>query len=363
MRIAMVGTRGVPARTGGAERVVGELSRELTRLGDEVIVYGRAGYLRAAPPSPHARVILTPGLAGKHVDTITHTATAMCDLLRRGVDVVHIHSPGPAILSWIPALAGKPIVFTVHAGDWRRAKWSLGARQMLEFGLWAGMHAADAVTAVSEPLADELARRFHREVHLIPNAAPQMNPGPPEVLSRWGLRPGQYVLYVGRAEPEKRLDLLIDAWIAGEFAFPLVVVGDVDASSYGRSCRRRAAGGNIRFLGSRYGQSLGALYAHALLLVQPSLLEGMSMVMLEAQALGCPILAADIEENRAAFGESILYFFTEKPGILAQRIRQCLAKADLAARYRSSARRFEQSGRSWTDVARQLRVVYRSVSG
>ena len=219
MRIAMIGSRGIPARAGGVERVVEELTRELSARGHEVLVYARPGYARQ-PWSGPGRIIPTPGLPGKHLDAITHTATAMLAVSRRGADVVHIHSPGPALWSWLAAARGLPIVLTVHAPDWRREKWTVPARLALRAGLALGMRLARAVTAVSPCLAEELTKTFGRQVLCIPNAVRPVQPVPARAIRAWGLKPDAYGLYVGRIEPEKRLDFLLRAWrgaAAGSF--------------------------------------------------------------------------------------------------------------------------------------------------
>ncbi|MFW6133377.1 MAG: glycosyltransferase family 4 protein [Planctomycetota bacterium] len=353
----MIGTRGIPARAGGAERVVEELTRELTARGHEVIVYGRRGYLPSRPVSPAGHVLLTPGLSGKHLDAATHTFTAMCDVLRRGVDVVHLHSPGPALWSWLPRLTGLPLVLTVHAPDWRRAKWSPPARAAIALGLRCGMRFASAVTAVSAPLADELSRRFAREVVCVPNAVRPPRPAPPRRIVQWGLRPGRYVLYVGRIEPEKRLDVLLRAW--GELqpeGGELVVAGDVETGAYGRRCRRDAPPG-VRFLGPRFGRTLDELYANAALVVHPSELEGMSLVLLEAAAYGRCVVAADIPANRAVLGDDAVYW-SGSPSELAGQIRRCLQGEtwrDTIGRraQRRVARRF-----AWGAVASAMEGIY-----
>ena len=360
MRIAMVGGRGIPARAGGVERVIEELARELVARGHEVLVYSRGDYV-AGTGTPHpgegVRVI-TPGFRGKHLDAITHTATAMFDLLRRGVDVVHVHSPGPALMSWVPAAARIPIVLTVHAPDWRRDKWSAPARLMLRAGLGLGMRLASAVTAVSQPLAEELHRRFGREVTYIPNAVRPAEPQSPNTITRWGLQGDDYVLYIGRLVPEKRVDLLLRAWTGVEARWKLVIVGDCQESDYSRRLRVDAGQG-VLFLGEQFGQVIAELYSSAAMVVQPSALEGMSMVILEAASYGRCILAADLPENRQILGDSMLYFRVDDASQLTECICRSLKDGAMRCALGRRAKELVSSRYSWPQAAQSVEKVYR----
>lgn len=359
MRIAMIGTRGIPAREGGVESVVEALTAELSARGHDVLVYAREKYIAGLAPPTYGQVITTVGLSGKHTDTLTHTATAMLDVIKRDVDVVHIHSPGPALWSWLPRLAKKKIVFTVHAPDWQRDKWSVPARASLKLGLSVGMKLADAVTSVSQPLAQELAGKFNRAVHFIPNAPPKVSANvSDEPLAKWSLAGESFGLYVGRIVPEKRLDMLIKAWRKAPVGVPLVVVGELGNDSFSRQCRALAQGVDVNFIGPQFGPDLAALYGHCWFLVQPSVLEGMSMVLLEAAAYGRCIIAADIPANRDLLGGAILYFKRDNIPSLEAQICRCLTKeetrsqAGLAALYRSA--QLPQ----WSDVAEKMERVY-----
>ena len=358
MRIAMIGCRGLPAGTGGVERVVEAVSDELTARGHEVLVYSRRHYVGDLPGPPQIQRIITPGLAGKHLDTFTHTATATCDVLRRGVDLVHIHSPGPALWSWLPALARLPIVLTVHAPDWRRAKWSTGAKLMLRVGLALGMRTAAAVTAVSRPLAEELSRRYGRRVEYIPNAPSALSSSGGESVEAMGLTPGRYGLYVGRIVPEKRLDVLLRAWREAGADVPLVVVGHVGEDPYGRRCRELGFE-CVRFVGEQLGPALAALYANAAMVVQPSVLEGMSLVLLEAAAAGRCILAARTPEAVDTLEDNAEYFESDNIGELSSLIRRCLEEEALRSQKGRQARRYVEAHYSWPSAVDRLEAVYR----
>jgi len=416
MRIAMVGVRGIPARTGGAERVVEQLARQLVLRGHEVLIYCRHGMVNGIGTreegigtreqgrgkrgegrgeteegrgkregengngngngngtgngNGHDPVrIFTPYWPGKHLEAFTHTASAVFDALRRHVDVVHVHSPGPALLSWLPILAGKPLVLTVHAADWQREKWHPAAQAVLRGGLWCGMHCADAVTAVSPSLADELEREFARPVRFVPNAVEPAQPEPVRMLPHWGLQSGRYLLHVGRLVPEKRLDLLLRCWPQSNpqsairnpqsGGWKLAVAGEYDESPYGRACR--ASGGqNVIFLGPRYGRELAELYSHAGAVVQPGVLEGMSLVLLEAASYGRCVVAADIPANREALGEAALYVRPDDAAELAGAIGRCVECEGL--RRELGARALERSRQlpSWAAVAEIMERIYQA---
>ncbi len=364
MRIAMVGLRGLPARGGGAERVVESLADELAIRGHEIIVYGRSDYLRGAPEWTGGKVLLTGGVNGKNLETFTHTATAAWDLLRRNVDVVHVHSPGPALWSWLCALGSRGVVLTVHAADWRRDKWSIPAKCMLNLGLEIGMRIADQVTAVSEPLAAELQERFGRDVSFVPNSvSPVTHVGPGAVLGdpKWSLAPNKYALFVGRIEPEKRLDVLLDAWrkASGDLpGYKLAVAGDIDATAYGRKCRQNAPDRTV-FLGLQHDQALAELYSNAAIVVQPSVLEGMSLVLMEAAAYGRCILAARIPENVDVLGDFGVYFNGDEVDELAGLICRYLKSQPQCSVIGEKARQAIAAGPSWADIAVSMERIYK----
>jgi glycosyltransferase involved in cell wall biosynthesis len=317
MRIAMIGSRGVPAGVGGVERVVEHLTRGLVARGHDVLVYGRRHYVGDAKPE-QGRLILTPGLPGNTFDTITHSATASLDALFRKVDLVHIHSPGPALWSWIPAMR-HPVVFTVHAPDWRREKWSRLGKAAIRRGLKSGARHARAITAVGPSLAAELESMLHKPVACIPNAAPDVVPQPPDAIRALGLEPDQYALHVGRIVPEKRLHILLEAWSKANLSMPLVVTAEDDVAAYALQCKRKAPN-NVKFVGPKFGRDLAGLYSHAAMVIQPSVLEGASLVLLEAAAYGRCVLSADIPANRDVLGDAGAYATPDDSTSFAEQI-------------------------------------------
>jgi len=363
MRIAIVGSRGIPAGTGGVERVVEELAGRLASGGHEVLVYSRPWYTRAraAGPPPGVRVLTTGGLPGKRLDTLTHTATAMWDVLRRKVDVVHVFSPAPALLSFVPAAARLPIALTIQGPDWQAERWSGLGRKTLGAGLACGMRWASAISAVSLSLRDFLADTYGREVTYIPNGvrpAPARQRGP-EAVAEVGLRQGGYALYVGRIVPGKGVDLLVRAWRMLAAPMPLVIVGEAyGEEAYAARCAR-LADRSVRFLGPRFGELLDGLYANAAVVIQPSRAEGMSLVLLEAAAHGRCVVAREMPANREVLGEAMVAFSGDSPEDLAAAIRKCLGDSGMRRRLGWAARRRVAERFRWGPIVAQYERLYR----
>ena len=365
MRIAMIGSRGIPAGTGGVERVVEELTVELTARGHEVLVYSRPWYLRqrAGAAAPAGRVIATAGLTGKHADAITHTATAMWDVLRRDVDVIHIHAAGPALMSWLPAMARIPVLLTVHSPDWQRRRWSRAARMMVRAGLAMGMKLSAVVSTVSLSLRDYLADTYHREVLWIPNGVRPVSPIKPAAIARWGLEGDSYALHVGRIVPEKRLDLLVRAWRQAAPPMRLVVAGDdLQDAAFAAACRREADE-SVLFVGPQHGHVLAELYSNAAMVIQPSELEGMPLVLLEAAGYGRCVIARDMPANREALGDAMAPVADASEGALAEGIMKCVRDRKYRTELGQAAARLVAEKFRWSDIAAKYEQAYLRSTG
>ena len=305
MRVAFIGQKGLPATYGGVERHVEELSVRLAAHGHQACVYNRPSYNSSAPSRYQGvEVVTLPSVATKHLDAITHVVVCTAHAIRRGVDIVHYHAVGPALLSWVPNLRGVCAVATIHGRDWQRPKWGNLASLALHAGEWTAMHAPDETVVVSRALAAELSSRYGRPAHFIPNGIKLEDGDDPSILSELGLEPGGYVLFASRLVPEKGAHYLAEAWrrLGGDRT--LVMAGDSSFSAdYVQSLRAACAHDRVVFPGYVFGPRLATLFRQAALFVLPSDVEGLPLVLLEALGYGTPVLASDIPPNREVLGD------------------------------------------------------------
>ena len=304
MRVAVIGSRGMPHVPGGIERHVEELYPRLVSLGVDVTVYARREYVPRSCVVDGVNVVALPSCGGLYGEALTHTALSLVHASRCDFDLVHVHAIGPGVLLPLARLLRlRPAVFTFHSFDYLRSKWGPGARAFLRLCEWVSVRSADAIIAVSEAGTEHIVERYHRSARHIPNGPGGLRRrAPGEVLTRLGLEPGSYILSVGRLSPEKRLEDLI---VAHEEALPhlhLVLVGDTNYTDEYIAHLRALAGPQVLFPGYLQAEALEELYSSALIYVLPSDIEGLSLSLLEAMALGCPIVASDIPGNREALG-------------------------------------------------------------
>src|ERR1043165_8861289 len=106
MRIALLGTRGIPARYGGFETFAEELSTRLAARGHDVTVYGRSNNVRYAGGTyKGVKLTVLPTIGTKYLDTVTHTFLSVLHALPSSFDAILICNAANAIFALVPRLA------------------------------------------------------------------------------------------------------------------------------------------------------------------------------------------------------------------------------------------------------------------
>jgi glycosyltransferase involved in cell wall biosynthesis len=303
MRIAWIGSRGVPAQAelgGGIERAVEEVGRRLVARGHEVTVYCRSYYTRDASDYAGIRRVVLPTVQSKHLDTFVHAALASLHALGRRYDVVQYFAFGPSLFAWTPRLRGARSVASVRTLEWQRGKWGTIARLVLRLGERAAIYCPHATSTVSAPARRYLEGRYGRPVLHIPNGIGTPVRRPPERLAAFGLVPQRYFLFVGRLVPEKACHDLVRAFARVPGDWRLVLAGAPSYSEAYAAGLRRLADPRVVFTGHAGDALLQELYSHAYACVLPSYVEGLSNALLEALSYGRCVVASDIPENVAA---------------------------------------------------------------
>lgn len=372
LRIAMIGSRGLPATWGGVEHHVEEIGARLVERGHDVTVFCRPGYAEVERQSYRGmRLKSVPTVHGKGFEALVHSINAARSTLAGGYDVVHFHCVGPGIAAPLPRfLSHSAIVQTVHGLDADRAKWGACGRLVLRMGTWMSAHVPDETVTVSHALQEHYLVRYHTTAVYVPNGVPEASLVPDVVLRRrFGLEPRSFLLFVGRLVPEKGPDLLLEAVERIPRHVRLVVAGgSSDTESFVGELRRRLRDDRVVMPGYVFGDDLAALYTHARRLVLPSRLEGLPLTLLEAVSYDLPVIVSDIPPHTEVVGPAdrpgVRVFRSGSASALSDALLRSLADDDAELRGAVTTRRLVLDRYDWSRIADETEsVYYRAMSG
>ncbi len=306
LRIAMVGTRGVPAQYGGFETAVEEIGQRLAAQGHHVTVYCR----NTAGERPRyyrgMKLIHLPALRFKAAETLSHTALSALHLLTgRRHDVVFMFNAANAPFIPVCRLRRTPVAVHVDGLEWRRTKWGGKGRKYYRQAEELAVRWGDALIADAPGIADYYLCEFGADTTLLTYGAPVLERQPTDKLQEQGLDADNFHLVVARFEPENHVDMIVEGYNRSECALPLVVVGSAPyAEEHSARIRTLAdADPRVRLLGGVWDQELlNQLYAHARTYVHGHSVGGTNPSLLRAMGAGTAVVAYDVIFNREVLG-------------------------------------------------------------
>jgi glycosyltransferase involved in cell wall biosynthesis len=356
MRIAIVGTRGIPNRYGGFERFAEQISSRFADRGHRVTVYCRRAFTRPDDVyDQRVRRVIVPSLHQKHLDTWVSTFLAAIHVAFTDNDVVLLCNVANAPFAYIPRLFGKPVVLNVDGLDRKREKWAGLGAQVLHFCEWMSSFSSNQLVTDAKAIHDYYLAKYKSESVVIGYGSEM--PSADYNLNGFDLQPEKYVLYVSRLEPENNPDLVLRAWRNVRTDWPLVVVGD-NPYDAGYIERLRALGDErVRFTGAIYGDGYWALQKHAGVFVFACEIGGVHPALIESMAAGNPTLYLDTPENAETAGDAAIRY-TKSEADLTEKLQALLddssARDKLAQRAADRARDLYR----WDAIAEKYERVF-----
>jgi glycosyltransferase involved in cell wall biosynthesis len=347
MRLAILGTRGVPPSYGGFETFAGELSTRLAACGHEVFVYCRGG---GPPVWNGVHRIELPAIGHKYLETVSHAFLSALDALRRDFDAVLVCNAANAFVLPLLRAARIPVAINVDGIERRRRKWNLLGRAVYATGEAFSVSFANRVIADAEVIASYYRKQYGASPIVIPYGSEFPLEEDSNVLARLGVHPRGYVLYVSRFEPENNPLEVVEAFSKLQSEHPLVMLGqalyapDLSAALASRANER------ILFPGALYGADYRTLQRNALVYIQATEVGGTHPALIEAMASGGAVLAHDTPENREVGGDAVGYFRLRPVETLSGMLQEWLSNPPMRERFRSLARARAAERYSWERV-------------
>lgn len=369
LKIAMIGHKRYGSREGGVEVVVTELARRMAALGHEVTCYDRSGSDVMTGGAADTRERVVDGVRVVPVRTIDKKGLAALSssffatvaAIRQRPDVIHYHAEGPCVPLPLAKRAGIRAVATIHGLDWQRAKWGGLASAYIKAGERAAATGADGLIVLSESARSYFQEAYGRSATVIPNGIDRKPPRSADAIaSRWGLSEGSYLLYLGRLVPEKRAELLIEAFRGLDTDKKLVIAGGGSDTSEYEARLHELAGGDpcVLFTGFVDGEPLEELYSNCLAYVLPSDVEGMPMSLLEAMAHGRCCVTSDIPECADVLAGCGVTFRKGDAASLASALQRVLDDLALVADLGRAAMERVYETYDWDSVVERTLKLY-----
>ena len=307
---------------------------------------------------PVGRSVIVP--ANGSLPNLVLTPAAMTRMLRvfreERFDVLHVHEPlAPLLSAFACAYGPRPIVSTSHAAGDRVAWYPLGKAF---WGIVADR--IDHRIAVSDRARAQAEPYVGGPMEVLPNGVPIPDDADPDDRL-------PHVVFIGRVEPRKGLDVLLRAWpeIVRRTGARLRVVGADPLKARWLMRRERLSSENVDLLGSISEQALTEELLSASLLVAPSIGgESFGMVLTRAFACATPVVASDIDGYRDVVSpETGELVRPGDPATLAAAVAGLLEDEGRRRMLGVAGRRVAEERYSWERIVHRLVEIYETLAG
>lgn len=310
LRIAMIGTRGVPAAYGGFETCVEEVGSRLAAHGHDVIVYCR-GVEEGERLDEYLgmRLIHKPAVKKRSLETLSHTGFSVVDVLKRQIDAALVFNAANA--PWLPLLRAARIPVATHMDglEWQRDKWGPTGKRYYKLAERMAVSWSDELIADAAGIGDYYQNTYQRDTVRIAYGAPKQLGSGQDKLAEVGLEANGYHLLVARFEPENHVRMIVEGYARSNAKKPLVVVGSAPYSAAYVQRVHAAADSRVIFLGGVWDQELlNQLYANAFVYWHGHSVGGTNPSLLRAIGAGTATNAYNVAFNEEVLLGSGRYF-------------------------------------------------------
>lgn len=364
LRVALIGSRGVPANYGGYETLIEELGRRLVERGFAVTVYCRSHHTAPELESHQGmKLVVLPTVKSKYFDTPAHTLLSVLHAGSQPFDAALVVNSANALFVPLLRASGIATALNVDGIEKRRAKWGWPGRWIYALSERLATVAPDVLVTDAEVIAEHYRTRYQADSETIAYGVDPRPEPPGEALAALGLEPRRYFLYVSRFEPENNPHRVVEAYgqVGGDL--PLVMVGGAPyAGKYIRSFTADADP-RVLFPGPIYGRGYRELLSHPLAYIQASEVGGTHPALVEAMGYGAPLVVNDTPEHREVAGDCARYFTVREPATLAAALSAVLD--DPAAALHTGTLGATRAGErySWERVADHYATLLSALAG
>ncbi|MCU0614823.1 MAG: DUF1972 domain-containing protein [Desulfobacterales bacterium] len=364
MKIAIMGTRGIPACYSGFETFAEQLSVRLVKMGHEVTVYCRSNIIKYPDKFyKGVRLVILPTISHKYLDTVVHTFLTVIHSLFQRFDVAVICNAANGPFAFIPRIVGTKILMNPDGPDYRRNKWGGVGKLWFRLGEITSLAFANEIVSDAIVLKDYFIREYKRETVFIPYGSEVERVKTRAALDRFGLEPDNYILYVSRLEPENNAHLVVGAFEKTSTNKKLVIVGDAPYNKEYIAKLKQTKDPRIIFTGFLFGNGYQELQSHAHCYIQATSVGGTHPALIEAMGFGNCVIANDTPEHIEVTGDAAVIFDKNSEESLRRQIDLVTSPGFPIDEYRQKALKRMDEKYSWEKVARSYEALFLKLCG
>ncbi len=310
-KIAIIGSRGIPAEFGGFETFAEHLALGLVAKGVEVTVFCESTQKYDKPEYKGVDLIYikTPNIVG--IRSIWFDLISILKTLQN-YDVVYMLGYNTGFAFVLPWLFSTNFWVNMDGLEWKRTKWSSFAKLYLRINEWFAARFAKKLIADAQGILEHLDSAYnisHKAV-MIPYGAVLCDEQPNiEIVKELGFTPNEYYLIVCRLEPENHLKEIILGFVESNSKSQLIIVGDHKCGTKYVEELVEMSDARVLFIGTIYDQEkLNSLRYYCKTYLHGHSVGGTNPSLLEAMAVGNSVIAHDNIFNREVTGEQAIFF-------------------------------------------------------
>ncbi|HEX6332914.1 MAG TPA: DUF1972 domain-containing protein, partial [Flavisolibacter sp.] len=296
LKIAILGTRGIPNHYGGFEQVTEQLATGLTAAGHQVTVYNSHNHPYRQREWKGVRIVhcydpeYRIGTAGQFF----YDRNCIRHAVRYQFDVILVMGYSSSSVWWRLLPSTATVIYNMDGLEWKRSKYLWPVRRFLKYAeklaaLHAHYHIADSMG-----IRDHLEKTYGIHAAYIPYGAEITRQEKPGILERMKVAPGGYFMLMARMEPENNVHLALEGFGRTNTTKKFIVTGNTGTRYGRRMLRKYSHDSRIIFTGPLFDQDeLHTLRANAAVYFHGHSVGGTNPSLLEAMASRVFIAAHD----------------------------------------------------------------------
>ena len=314
MKVAILGTRGIPNNYGGFEQCAEYLSVGLVERGHDVTIYSPKFHPYKEDNYKGVKIIrkVSPkDIFGHSASNFIYDYFCLRDAVRKDFDIILELGLITSSLSIIFCRhRGKIIATNLDGLEWKRSKWNLTIQKITRTLEKYGVKFSDYLIADNIAIKDYIYKEYKRDAKYIPYGTLKIKTPNPSYLKQYNLEPDNYFLTIARLEPENNLEMMFDAYLKSAIKTPYCVVGH-HLTKYGDFLKDKYRGTGIIFLGGIFNKDyLDNIRYYSKIYLHGHSVGGTNPALLEAMAAKTFIVAHNNQFNKTVVEENALYFKT-----------------------------------------------------